>query len=472
MKNLKLALISLQEDSDRAPPLGLVYLATYIDKKLGGIDIKIFDANFDKDIPKEVSEFKPDIIGISAMTVLYMKAIKCANQLKKLRVPIFLGGVHISTLPESLDKVFNVGIIGEGEETLKELVELVLKNDFSSENLKKIKGIEFYHKNKLIRTQDRPPIKNLDDIPIPNLDYVDKRYFLPRENLSAGKMCVFGNIITSRGCPYRCVFCSTSRFWKTIRFNSADYVAKNVKYLIEKYGVNHIDVLDDLFTVSKDRLRGLIKAFKKERILGKVSFSCQPRTNLIDDEMCRLMEILNVKSVNFGFESGSERILNILKAGTVTTEMNKRAVILCKKFGFKVYGSLIFGSPRETIEDMKETLDFMDWCKKHKADYIWTFVATPFPTTIWWDEALKRGKVSNHMNWDKLSHHAIEDAMLIDVDKNEFKEIFKISRDKSRSFKYGLIFSFIKDHPAFSISLFFNNPTFYIEKFFVKVFKH
>jgi len=469
---LKLALISLQEDSDRAPPLGLVYLATYLDKKLGGIDTKMFDANFDKDIPKEVSRFKPDMIGISAMTVLYSKAVECAAKLKKLGVPIFIGGVHISTLPGSLNKVFDIGIIGEGEETLKELVELVLKNKFSCKNLKKVKGIEFYYKNKLIRTQDRPPIRNLDDIPIPNLDYADKRYFLPRENLSAGKMCIFGIMITSRGCLYRCVFCSTSRFWKTIRFNSADYVAKNVKYQIERYGVNHVDVLDDLFTVSKDRLRELIKAFKKEGILGKVSFSCQPRANLIDEEMCRLMKALNVKSVNFGFESGSERILNILKNGTVTTEMNKRAIILCKKFGFKVYGSLIFGSPGETIEDMKETLNFMDWCKEHKADYIWTFVATPFPATIWWDDALKRGKVSNHMDWDKLSHHAIEDAMLTDVDKDDFKEIFKISREKSRGFKYGLIFSFVKEHPLFSVSLLFKNPVFYAEKFIIKVFKH
>lgn len=470
---MKLALISTQEDKDRAPPLGLIYLATYLDKYLKEkIEIKIFDSNFDEDIPKKILEFKPDMIGISSMTVCYKRAIDFATKIKSnLNVPIMIGGVHISTLPESMEKVFDVGIIGEGEETLKELVELFLKGKFSLENLKKIKGIEFYNNDELIKTPERMPLK-LDDIPIPDLDYADERYFLPRENLSAGKMCVFGIMITSRGCPYRCTFCSTSRFWKTIRFNSASYVAKNVKYQIEKYRVNHIDVLDDLFTVSKERLRELTEELKKEGVLGKVSFSCQPRANLIDEEMCILMKTLNVKSVNFGFESGSERVLNILKVGTVTTEMNKNAIILCKKYGFKVYGSLIFGSPGETISDMKETLSFMDWCKKHKADYIWTFVATPFPATIWWDEALKRGKVSNHMDWDKLSHHAVEDAMLIDVDKDEFKEIFKISREKSRGFKYGLIFSFVKEHPLFSVSLLFKNPVFYAEKFIIKVFKH
>jgi radical SAM superfamily enzyme YgiQ (UPF0313 family) len=473
---MKLALISIQEDKDRVPPLGLIYLATYLDKKVVSerIQTRIFDANFQKNIIDEVINFKPDLIGLSAMTVQYSDVINFAREIKKhYSAPILLGGVHISSLPESLDMIFDIGIVGEGEETLRELVELYLKKkEFRKDDIKKIKGIVFYDKNTLVKTDVREPLHNLDDIPMPDFGYIDKLYFTPREDLSIGKMCILGHIITSRGCPYRCVFCSTSRFWKTLRFHSPEYVAKNIKYQIDNFGVNHIHVLDDLFTVSKERLKNLIEAFKHEGILGKVSFSCQPRANLIDEDMCKLMKEINIKSVNFGFESGSQKMLNYLKAGTVTTEMNRNAILLCKKYGFSVFGSLIFGSPEETAEDMKETLDFMDWSKKQKVDFIWTLVATPFPATPWWDEALKRGEVKNDMDWSKLSHHAIKEVMLTDIDKEQFREIFKSSRKKSREFKYNLIINFVKKYPVFAVTLFFREPVYYMNKLLLKVFKY
>ncbi|MDP6459383.1 MAG: radical SAM protein, partial [Candidatus Hydrothermarchaeota archaeon] len=170
----------------------------------------------------------------------------------------------------------------------------------------------------------------------------------------------------------------------------------------------------------------IAKLFKQEGISGRVTFHCHPRANLMDDETCRLLKELGVTTINFGFESGSERMLHYLKGGSVTVEDNKRAVILGKKYGFSVVGSLIFGSPGERIDDMRKTLVFIDFFDKNRGDNLWHFVMTPFPGTPIWEIAKERGKVSDDMDWDLLRHQNIDKPLLLDpgVDLEEFKRIF------------------------------------------------
>jgi len=151
---LKIALISLQKDAEKEPPLGLAYLATYL-KEITGLsqkNIKVFDRNY-FNVEEELEKFKPDILGITAMTIDYEKATSFAKKFKqKTNISIILGGVHISTLPESFRKCFDVGVIGEGEETLDELIKIYLKKEkFNKSDLKKIKSVIYLDKNKLIK---------------------------------------------------------------------------------------------------------------------------------------------------------------------------------------------------------------------------------------------------------------------------------------------------------------------------------
>jgi len=455
---MKLALISLSCDK-RDPPLGLLSIATYL-KEIGNFsDIIIIDKNFDNVFAK-ILEIKPDIIGISAVTIHYYEAIELAKKIKNcLDIPIIIGGVHISTLPSSLKKCFDIGIVGEGEQTMLELLKLFEKKGFSKEKLKKINGLTFYDKKRLIITKPREPIKFLDDIPIPDRSFLDKEYFKKIRHYD-GSYGVLASIITSRGCPFRCAFCSTSKFWKTIRYNSAKRIMEEIKYLKEKYNVIRIDGMDDLFTINRPRLKEFAKAFEKENYKD-IYFSCTAHAGTIDEELCKLLKRINVKWLGFGFESGSEKMLTYLKNGTLRIEQIKKAIELCDKYNIYVTGSLIFGSPYETIDDMKETLKFIDFAKKYPNVLdIWSFIMTPFPGTEIWEIAKKRGKVSDDMDWRILSHQNFENPLLLDqnINKEEFKKIFLEGRKKLRYFKWKRAKWLLKNDPYWLIKQTLKKP--------------
>ena len=257
-ENLKIALISLQKDAERVPPVGLIYLATYLRDIIGinNNNLLILDSNY-SDIENELEKFSPNIIGFTSMTVDYGKVIEFAKKIKpKYNIPFILGGVHISTLPFSLNKVFDIGVIGEGEKTLGELINIYIKKHFFAEkNIQKINGLVFFDKDKLKMTPMREPIKNLDELPLPDFKFVSRNYFRKEEIPSISDIGIKCYLISSRGCPYRCVFCSTSHFWGKMRFYSPDYTARIVKKFIEDFNSDYVKVLDDLFTISTQRLR-------------------------------------------------------------------------------------------------------------------------------------------------------------------------------------------------------------------------
>ncbi len=476
-KDLKIALISLQEDAERVPPIGLVYLATYLRDIIGleNNNVKILEKNY-SDIEEELEAFSPHIIGFSSMTVDYGKVIDFAKKIKNnYNIPFILGGVHISTLPVSLNKVFDIGVIGEGEKTFGELISHYLKKEsFQEKDIKKIHGLVFFNKDKLEISPQRAPIKNLDELPLPDFKFVNRNYFKKEEIPSISDTGIKCYLISSRGCPYRCVFCSTSHFWGRMRFHSPDYTARIVKKFIEDFGSDYIKVLDDLFTINSKRLRDLKVSFEKYGVLEKIkAIECQPRANLMNDELCLAMKELKIKTLNFGFESGSDKILKWLKKESVTVEMNKNAILLCKKYGFYAYGSLIYGSPGETIEDMEKTNEFIDFAIKNKARYMWSFIATPFPNTIFWDIALKRGKVSKDMDWNLLSHHNLDSPLLLDenINNEEFKRVFLKGRKKLTKLKIRLIFDFVLNNPIKTSKMILTEPFYYIPRIIKQVFK-
>ena len=470
---VKLGLIYIHKGGI-APPLGLMSIATYLRQNFRDdcLDIKIIDVNFD-DILSEIKKNRFDILGLGAMTIEYKKAILLAQEIKKIRpnLPIIIGGVHISTLPSSLHHIFDFGVIGEGEETLLEILKLYHKEkSLPIKKIKKIKGLVIREKNKLIVTTERPLIEPLDKLPVINRRQINKKYFAFYPLATWGEFGREFPILTSRGCPYHCTFCSTRQFWKKVRYHSIDHVIKDIKDLIENYGVTHIIIWDDLFTIDIKRLKEMARRFEEEGINKKVKFNCQTRANLINEEMCQVLKSLNVRIVMFGFESGSDKTLNLLKAGTVKVSQNKKAIKLCVKNGFKVQGSVIFGVPGETVKEMKKTIDFLKFALKSGAERLWSFVLTPFPATIIWDIAKKRGKVSDDMDWEILSHQGIDNPLCLDdnVDKGEFKKIFLEGRTVINSFKWRKIFSFLKDNPFLTVYYFFKKPWSYFSYLFTK----
>lgn len=422
---MKIALVNLTKNE---PSYGLVLLATFL-RERGGYDrIRIIDANFE-DVLEEIVSSRPDIVGISAMTIYYHQAIDLAEEIRKRYSPtIILGGVHISVLPESLKPCFDVGVIGEGEETTLELVNAIRDN----KKTEGIKGTVYFKDKRIIVEERRELIRELDFLPLPDWSYIDKRYFNKR--YAFGKMRKAGAMMTSRGCPYKCIFCSTSRFWQSFRMFGVKRICDEIEMLHKRWGVEVITPLDDMFTVNTARVEQITAELGKRGLLGKVIFTSTGRVNMLDDKMCLALKRLNVRQLNFGFESGNQRVLTYLGKEGVTVEKIKKAVRLCNRYGIEVSGSFIFGTPTETPEEMGDTLNLMRWLVREKATDLWSFTMTPFPGTPIWEIAKKRGKVSDEMDWEKLTMHASEHPLLLEdeIDPKQFKEIYLKSKELTR----------------------------------------
>jgi len=257
-----------------------------------------------------------------------------------------MGGAHISAMPDALTDDMDVGVVGEGEETLAELMKLYEreKTFANKESLHQVKGIVYSHNGKKIQTELRPLIAPLDKIPFPARDcsYINRGI----------------GVFTSRGCPYKCRFCFTTLHWKKVRFFPPEYVVKEIKDIVEKYHPKHITIYDDLFIQDKKRLAHIVDLLKEAKIPKYVSFNCNVRTDHVDDRTAALLKEMGVRDVFMGVESGVQRSLTYLKGGKITVEQNRMAIEILKKHGIRCKAGIIIGAPTETKEEILGQQEF------------------------------------------------------------------------------------------------------------------
>lgn len=379
------AIDPLSEIERRYPNLGLGYLVSSLRKQFGPnkFEFKIIDS----DVEKTLKTFHPDIVGITCVTQNYNIAKKYATIANRLNIAVLIGGVHISMLPESLTEDMNIGVIGEGEITIKELFLIFLdKGRFVANDLLKKKGITFWEEKTKTFSQTRQDlIEDIDSIPFPARDLL--------------KIERHSYIFSSRGCPYRCVFCASSRFWDKVRFFSAEYVVSEIDELVERYNVRLISFYDDLFIANKKRLERIVELLRKKRFYRKIKFTCSARANLVTEDIAEMLQEMRVFSVGMGLESGSDEILKFLK-GNITVKDNEKAVSILRRYGINANASFVIGSPRETEADMMQTYYFI---KNNPLSLVDTYVLTPYPGTPLWDYAKERNLVSDGMDWSRLN---------------------------------------------------------------------
>jgi radical SAM superfamily enzyme YgiQ (UPF0313 family) len=366
---------------------------------------------------------KPDIVGISTVTENMNVALEWAEKIKNaIGVPLFIGGDHISALPHTLDPIFDAGIIGEGEETFLELIRLIKSSKNWSEKLGEISGISYHSPDKqVVITPARPLITPIETIPFPKRE----------KHLWGGFVYCF----TSRGCPYRCTFCSPTVIWKKYRVFPAEYVIGELDEIFDTFNPYYIHFFDDLFIGDRERVKRLKTLIRQRGYNKRAVFGGHIRADLMDDEMCENLRLMNFNSGAFGAESGSDKILQFLKCGSSTVEMNQKAIDICYKWGIQMNLSFIIGSPNETEEDLNKTIAFIEKNKK-KFNGIEVFILLPYPGTPVWNLAKRRGLVSDKMNWDLFKTKAYFSELEVDDDFLYLNE----SMDRKTFGKYVKIF--------------------------------
>jgi len=390
-KSLKILLINAintsVETETRYPHLGFGYLIAYSRRSLP--DLKL-DFKIEETGNIDVCEgFTPDIVGVSSVSQNFEIARRFSDYFGNQNIPVIIGGTHITSIPESLPESALAACMGEGELTFAEILKFCAEEKLTT-NLSKINGIAYRDGSKVVQTKPRKRIGCLDDLPQPD-----------RSHMTIGS---HAHMFTSRGCPYRCVFCSSSRFWQDLRFFSAEYVAAEIEVLFRKYKVKMISFFDDLFVADVQRIQKLIKILAEMNILGKIKFTTNCRANLVDEKLAELLACLNVVSVGLGLESGNEESLRFLKTGNVTVQQNDNAINILKSKGIFVNASFIIGAPEETEMQIIDTYRFI---KKSQLDLFDVYFLTPLPGTPIWDLALENKLVSNDIkDWSRLDVNA------------------------------------------------------------------
>jgi radical SAM superfamily enzyme YgiQ (UPF0313 family) len=209
------------------------------------------------------------------------------------------------------------------------------------------------------------------------------------------------HLITSRGCPYDCVFCSAPMQWKGVRYFSPEYVVKEIEFLRKKYDPEEIFFFDDLFIGHIPRFKKTCSLIRERRLHKDLVFRTYGRSDLVDEEMADLFAELNFLYIDFGFESNSQPVLDYLNKKNVTPEKNQRAVDLLSQRGISIGGNFIIGSPKETREQMEETRRFVERNKEH-IERCSMGPLQPIPGSRVWEYAKSRGLVSEDMDWSRF----------------------------------------------------------------------
>ncbi|MCC7345183.1 MAG: B12-binding domain-containing radical SAM protein [Deltaproteobacteria bacterium] len=369
--------------------LAPMYLAAYL--RRAGLPVEILI----KDRLEDLIPFAPEVLGISSVTENFEFAKRVAARAKRLWNPIVvLGGVHITALPHTLPAVFDVGVVGEGEETFRDLIALILQSGSlpAPEALAKVSGLVFHAPEGVRSSAKRGNLERLDEIPLP-----DRKNFVKKIGTAY--------MMTSRGCPYTCSFCVIPAVTEGYRKHSADYVLREIKSIKEHFPeIRHIRIFDDLYIVDKKRVREIALRVEAEGLNREVSFGCWGRANLIDDEMIDAFKRMNMLYVAFGAESGSSRVLSQIKPASTISE-NQEAIDRLADHGVNPSCSVILGHPRETEADLWATYEFIER-NMGKLLEIEFNVAIPWPGTDLWNFALGRGLVKEGMNFEVLKECA------------------------------------------------------------------
>lgn len=299
-------------------------------------------------------KLNPRYIGIGTFTSDYDFVINFARRIKRyVNSKIIVGGVQATILPEDFifdESPIDIVVIGEGELTLEEILKI---DELNSANLKNIKSICYFDpkQKKVITTERRELIKNISILPMPAYEDIDMFFYAkPKKRIIGFAYYSVVPVYSGRGCPFRCTFCAANTVWGRgiARNYPVDRIIDEIQMLVEEYKADAIYMIDDTFTLSKERVFDFCKKIKSLNIV----WAAQTRVNCIDEEMIKKMREAGCTQLTFGVETGSQRMLNLTRKGT-TVKQVQDVFKWCKKYGMRTFANMMFNLPEETEEDVK-----------------------------------------------------------------------------------------------------------------------
>ncbi len=334
---------------------------------------------------------RPEAVGITSMTAEFPSACVVAQivRVEDASVPVVVGGVHPTLVPEEVleYKCFDYVAIGEGEETAAALFALLA----SGGNPETVAGIAYRRASAVTCTAKRPLIEDLDALPLPSYrGLIDRDSHIPAD---------LGGVITSRGCPYPCLYCASKKLWtRRVRIRSVSRVLEEIAGLYRE-GVRLFRLQDDTFTIRADRVLAFCDGMKN---FPGARWSCDTRVDLLEEGLAQKMRAAGCYQINLGIESGSERIRNLV-AKKVDIAKARRLVRMLKRCGIRVTAYFMTGLPTETGPEMDETLAL---ARALAPDNPLFSVFTPYPGTGLWDELRRAGKIPDKPDYGSYYHHS------------------------------------------------------------------
>lgn len=476
-------------------PLGLLYVASSL--KEAGHSVKIYDCIVDaeenrwgyresdnfyvmgarwEEIKKVVDKTKPDLVGISSQfSSQFAFAIKTAEIVKEVSrdIKVAMGGPHATAMPSSF---FNRGryadyvVMGEGEKTAVELLECIS----GKQDIKTVKGVAYIDDNgQLIINEKRGFIENIDDIPLPAYDLVDmERYFyFNKKGKDARESYRYQGsersvpIITSRGCPFNCVFCSIQLVMGSkFRANSADFVLKHIKLLKEKYKINHLHFEDDNLSFDISRFRNILEGMAQSNFNITWDTPNGLRADYLNRDILEKCKINGCTYLRIGVESANEYVLQEIIRKRLDLNKVIEVARLASKIGIDLEAFYIVGFPQEKLFQMRQTVDFA--IRQHKRLGLYPydiFTATPLIATELYEISKAKGYLSKNITPENLAIATQGEGMITTEDFNpaDIKKIlsnFKLRRNIANI--------------IFSLKFFIKNPRYFLirltDKFYLK----
>lgn len=411
-----------EKESGLYPPLGLLYLAAGLLQD-GRHQVKVVDGPAleasHESIEREIRELRPQMVGIQSLTFHLLDTLAVAERVKRVdpAIHVCLGGPHVFLYPrETLGFPFiDSLILGEGETTFPELLNALEKG----KPLEEVQGIAFRSGGEVILTDGRPLIESLDTLPFP------ARRLIPYQRYYSvlGKEGLMTTMITSRGCPFSCIYCGRFHIGKRFRARSARNVVDEMEACLEM-GIGEFQVFDDIFTLDKKRALAVCQEIVQRDL--NLSWAIRSRVDTVDRELLQGLARAGCRRISYGVEAGSDEILKNLKKG-ITTRQAEESVRMTQEMGIAVLADFMLGSPGEKREHILRTIDF---ALKLRPDFAQFTVTTPYPATELYLDGLRRGVIEQDY-WREFAQQPREDFVTPfwneHLSREELLELFRLA---------------------------------------------